>query len=152
MSVKYCNPGTKKKICFSQGLICTRHLRKKMTLQFGANAIVAIQILVAEWPEAILSPLGWASSLTRETASKSRIAVRKALSRMLAIEALQDGRAVHLIRVETGFEYINTKCEMLGLIKCNRKNAAQKHCKICSHFKKNILKSSLRYLRLQNLS
>lgn len=68
--------------------------------------------------------------------SKSRIAVRKALSRMLAIEALQDGRVVHLIRVETGFEYINTKYEMLGLIKCNRKNAAQKYCKICSHLKK----------------
>lgn len=36
--------------------------------------------------------------------SKSRIAVRKALSRMLDIEALQDGRVAHLIPVETGFE------------------------------------------------
>lgn len=45
-----------------------------MTLQFGANAVVAMQRLVAEW---LKQSSALSGSLTRETVSSSRLRLEK---------------------------------------------------------------------------
>lgn len=107
-----------------RGLICTRHLKeKKTTLQFGANAVAAVHILI----EAIPSPLGKAPGLTRETEPKSRIAVvGRAVRRAPGIAASQRGRAVRCIRVETGFEEISTTWGVLGGGEAQEKKCSSK--------------------------